>query len=343
MDHFFQIFSFMIEDRKGRTIMKKWFITFCALFLFATVIPQVSAADLGDGKSGHVFRNVQVIKFENKNGIIVKTIEELAFTEVPLKNVPETIQLAKNTAEKIISQLHKATKQPNQSEKKEKPVVNETKPTVPTQNEGVNPPSQKEQHNPSTPVEENVETPSNKGLNNEQLKQILDQYLKEYQSNFNGEKTVTPAPTTPSQPVQTPEVKEEPTISQPTNQVSEFERQVVELTNAERAKAGLKPLTMYAPLMAVAKAKSQDMANLGYFSHTSPTYGSPFDQMRAAGIQYRAAGENIAQGQRTPEQVVNAWMNSPGHRANILNANYTHIGVGFVENGYYWTQQFIQM
>ena len=95
--------------------------------------------------------------------------------------------------------------------------------------------------------------------------------------------------------------------------------------------------------MAVAKAKSQDMANLGYFSHTSPTYGSPFDQMRAAGIQYRAAGENIAQGQRTPEQVVNAWMNSPGHRANILNANYTHIGVGFVENGYYWTQQFIQM
>ncbi len=95
--------------------------------------------------------------------------------------------------------------------------------------------------------------------------------------------------------------------------------------------------------MDVAEAKSVDMARNNYFSHTSPTYGSPFDQMRAAGISYRAAGENIAQGQRTPQQVVQAWMDSPGHRQNIMNASYTHIGVGFVQNGYYWTQQFIQL
>ncbi|MFJ8234113.1 CAP domain-containing protein [Ureibacillus sp. NPDC094379] len=124
--------------------------------------------------------------------------------------------------------------------------------------------------------------------------------------------------------------------------VSAFEQQVVDLTNAERTKAGLKPLEIYAPLMKVAEAKSADMAKNNYFSHTSPTYGSPFDQIKAAGISYKSAGENIAQGQRTPAEVVQAWMDSPGHRQNIMNANYTHIGVGYVENGNYWTQQFIQ-
>jgi len=124
--------------------------------------------------------------------------------------------------------------------------------------------------------------------------------------------------------------------------VSNFEQQVVDLTNAERTKAGLKPLEIYAPLMKVAEAKSADMSKNNYFSHTSPTYGSPFDQIKAAGISYKSAGENIAQGQRTPAEVVQAWMDSPGHRQNIMNANYTHIGVGYVENGNYWTQQFIQ-
>lgn len=125
--------------------------------------------------------------------------------------------------------------------------------------------------------------------------------------------------------------------------ISEFEKQVVVLTNVERQKAGLAPLEISTPLMAVAEDKSEDMAKNNYFSHTSPTYGSPFDQIQAAGIDYRAAGENIAQGQKSPEEVVQAWMNSEGHRANILNANYTHIGVGYVEDGNYWTQQFIQL
>ena len=78
-----------------------------------------------------------------------------------------------------------------------------------------------------------------------------------------------------------------------------------------------------------------------YFSHTSPTYGTPFQMIKNFGISYRTAGENIAYGQRTPQAVVNAWMNSSGHRANILNSSYTQIGVGYVASGNYWTQMFI--
>ena len=94
-------------------------------------------------------------------------------------------------------------------------------------------------------------------------------------------------------------------------------------------------------LSQVAQTKSQDMQKNGYFSHTSPTYGSPFDMMRDFGVSYRTAGENIAQGQRTPQEVVNAWMNSAGHRQNILNGNFTHIGVGYETSGNHWTQMFI--
>ncbi|MDZ5607225.1 CAP domain-containing protein [Bacillus pseudomycoides] len=123
--------------------------------------------------------------------------------------------------------------------------------------------------------------------------------------------------------------------------LSEFEQRVVELTNAERTKQGLPALKVDAELSKVARAKSEDMQKNNYFDHNSPTYGSPFDMMKKFGISYKSAGENIAQGQRTPEEVVQAWMNSEGHRANILNNGYTHIGVGHVENGNYWTQQFI--
>ncbi len=124
--------------------------------------------------------------------------------------------------------------------------------------------------------------------------------------------------------------------------VSSFETEVVRLVNIERSKNGLKPLTHDWELSRVARYKSQDMKNKNYFAHESPTYGSPFDMMRSFGISYRSAGENIAKGQTTPQKVVNAWMNSQGHRANILNKNYTHIGVGYVQSGNYWTQMFIQ-
>ena len=123
--------------------------------------------------------------------------------------------------------------------------------------------------------------------------------------------------------------------------VLSVEAEVVRLVNAERSKYGLGALTLDWELSRVARYKSQDMHDRAYFSHQSPTYGSPFDMMRAFGLTYRTAGENIARGYRTAAQVVNAWMHSSGHRANILNASFTRIGVGYVADGYHWTQMFI--
>lgn len=123
-----------------------------------------------------------------------------------------------------------------------------------------------------------------------------------------------------------------------------IENQVIQLTNQERAKHGLRPLAANWELSRVARYKSVDMRDKNYFSHTSPTYGSPFTMIKNFGIAYRSAGENIAAGQRTPQEVVNSWMNSPGHRANILSSSYTHIGVGHASGGsygHYWTQMFI--
>ncbi|MPW27132.1 SafA/ExsA family spore coat assembly protein [Alkalibaculum sp. M08DMB] len=126
------------------------------------------------------------------------------------------------------------------------------------------------------------------------------------------------------------------------DRVNAFEKQVIELTNQERVKNGLKPLEYNWELCRVARYKSQDMLDKKYFSHTSPTYGSPFDMIRSFGISYRSAGENIAKGQKTAQAVVTGWMNSPGHRANILNAGYTQIGVGYAGDGSpHWTQMFI--
>ena len=123
--------------------------------------------------------------------------------------------------------------------------------------------------------------------------------------------------------------------------VTSYESEVVRLVNIEREKNGLKPLTMNWELSRVARYKSQDMLDKGYFSHTSPTYGSPFNMMKNFGISYRTAGENIAKGYATPQAVVTGWMNSSGHRANILNSSFTQIGVGYVAKGNYWTQMFI--
>ena len=119
-----------------------------------------------------------------------------------------------------------------------------------------------------------------------------------------------------------------------------FEREVVRLVNVERRKNGLSELKYNWQLCRVARYKSEDMRDMGYFSHNSPTYGTPYQMMRSFGITYRTAGENIAKGQVSPEAVVNAWMNSSGHRANILNPSFTEIGVGFA-SGNYWTQMFI--
>jgi uncharacterized YkwD family protein len=140
------------------------------------------------------------------------------------------------------------------------------------------------------------------------------------------QQTATPTPTTQQRA---------------TGNISEYARQVVDLTNEQRRRNGLPSLQVDTQLSSVAQTKSQDMQQNGYFSHTSPTYGSPFDMMRDFGVSYRTAGENIAQGQRSPQEVVNAWMNSEGHRRNILNGNFTHIGVGYESSGNHWTQMFI--
>ncbi|WP_026688992.1 CAP domain-containing protein [Alteribacter aurantiacus] len=134
------------------------------------------------------------------------------------------------------------------------------------------------------------------------------------------------------------------TSEQTSSELSEFEQEVVRLTNEERTQRGLPELEIAEDVSDVARDKSADMRDNNYFDHNSPTHGSPFDMMRSYGVDYNAAGENIAAGQQTPEQVVDAWMNSQGHRENILSNNYTEIGVGHVEGGqygHYWTQMFI--
>lgn len=135
------------------------------------------------------------------------------------------------------------------------------------------------------------------------------------------------------------------TLKIPNLDVKTTENKVIDLVNVERAKVGLQPLKANWQVSRVARYKSQDMINKGYFSHTSPTYGSPFTMMESFGIKFSAAGENIAMGQTTPDAVMTAWMNSPGHRSNILNPTYTELGVGLAKDSAgrcYWTQMFIK-
>lgn len=115
---------------------------------------------------------------------------------------------------------------------------------------------------------------------------------------------------------------------------------VIELVNIERAAVGLQPLTLNYKMCLAADYKSNEMLELKYFSHTSPIYGSPFNMMSAFDITYRTAAENIAQGQTTAKMVMNSWMNSPGHCANILNPSFNQIGIGLSDYGCYWTQMF---
>ncbi len=120
---------------------------------------------------------------------------------------------------------------------------------------------------------------------------------------------------------------------------AKFQEDVLQLVNQYRTSAGLGSLSMDGELANMAMVKAKDMHDNHYFSHNSPTYGSPFDMMRQFGITYRTAGENIASGQSSPTQVMNDWMNSPGHRANILNNSFSKIGVAYY-NGE-WVQEFI--
>lgn len=120
-------------------------------------------------------------------------------------------------------------------------------------------------------------------------------------------------------------------------------KQVLTLVNQERAKYGLNALTLSNDLTHIATMKAADMRDKDYFSHNSPTYGTPFEMLQKFGVKYQYAGENIAAGQKTADQVMQDWLNSSGHRANILNKNYTELGVGYVTGGNYgtyWVQLF---
>lgn len=127
------------------------------------------------------------------------------------------------------------------------------------------------------------------------------------------------------------------------NGLTQDEQETFDLINAQRTSAGLQPLQIDAEVQNVARAKAQDMVNNNYFSHTSPTYGSPFDMLKSYGVKYKAAGENIA-GNSSNQGAVSAWMNSEGHKANILSNNYNYTGIGVVSSPKYgkiYVQMFI--
>lgn len=120
-------------------------------------------------------------------------------------------------------------------------------------------------------------------------------------------------------------------------------QEVVNIVNNERRRAGLSPLRIHSRLNAAAQAHSNDMARNNFFSHTGSDGSSFGDRMRRFGYNFRRGGENIAAGQSSPQQVMQSWMNSPGHRRNILNGNFRDIGIGFARGGRYgtyWTQNF---
>jgi uncharacterized YkwD family protein len=129
------------------------------------------------------------------------------------------------------------------------------------------------------------------------------------------------------------------------NKNRELETEVVRLVNVERSKVGIPSLKENGELSLIARDKSQDFINKNYFAHNSPTYGTPFEMLRTYGIKFTEAGENIAKGQKSAVEVMDSWMNSPGHRENILNPNFNKLGVGVVEDNkgvLYWTQIFIK-
>ena len=126
-----------------------------------------------------------------------------------------------------------------------------------------------------------------------------------------------------------------------TSSMNADEQEVFNLINKQRTDNGLPALKNDSEVQRVARIKAQDMVNNNYFSHQSPTYGSPFDMLKSFGISYKSAGENIA-GNSTNNGAVTAWMNSSGHRANILNGSFNYTGVGVVSSPKYG-KMYVQM
>lgn len=119
-----------------------------------------------------------------------------------------------------------------------------------------------------------------------------------------------------------------------TSNMNSDEKEVFDLINKQRTNNGLAALKNDSEVQRVARIKAQDMVDNNYFSHTSPTYGSPFDMLKSFKISYKTAGENIA-GNSSNSSAVTAWMNSSGHKANILNSNFNYTGIGVVSSPKY--------
>jgi uncharacterized YkwD family protein len=177
----------------------------------------------------------------------------------------------------------------------------------------------------------------------EKLRAILEN-LKVSVPQPNPAPVPQPTPTPNPTPNPTPAPQPNPTPTQPpVAGLTADEQKMVDLVNRERQAVGLKPLAVDLTLVKTARMKGKDMVDKNYFSHTSPTYGSPFDLMKSQGVAYRTAGENLA-GAPTVDRAHNGLMNSDGHRANILNPNFTHLGIGVIDGGPYgkmFTQHFV--
>lgn len=198
-------------------------------------------------------------------------------------------------------------------------------PDSPDDNQPENPdiPDNEQPENPDTPDSEQPETPDSP--DNEQ---------PEMPDTPDGEQPETPDSPDNNKP-------ENPSLPDTDTENADFVRQVVDLVNRERAKAGLSPVTADTSIQAAAQVRAREIEKS--FSHTRPDGSSFSTALTQQGVTYRGSGENIAWGQKTPEQVMNGWMNSEGHRANILNKNFTKIGVGYHQNASgtnYWTQLF---
>lgn len=146
--------------------------------------------------------------------------------------------------------------------------------------------------------------------------------------------------TAPSTPEEQPPAAAPDDVTEPSEDVHPYVLRIAELVNEERAKAGLNPVTLDTVASEAARVRAVEIVSS--FSHTRPDGSSFATALKEQGVSYRTSGENIAWGQHSPEQVMEGWMNSSGHRANILKDSFTHIGVGYYqENGVnYWTQLF---
>ena len=170
----------------------------------------------------------------------------------------------------------------------------------------------------------------------------VQRLCEKYSISFCGGQTDCPAAKPEQKPSETPTVKPDSASPQaPSGSAqSSFAAEVVSLVNAERARYGLSALTIDVKVQQAAQVRAQETVQS--FSHTRPSGASFSSALTEAGVSYTRAGENIAYGQATPQAVVSAWMDSEGHRANILSRNFTKIGVGYTLSGgaAYWAQLF---